>query len=131
MPRVARTAIVLVVAVTSGCGGGDSSGRPSERTAVSKAVYSQRIDAGGLDVLAWFKDLSQILLYGSDLNETGRGEAADHIELIQNRIREQADWLDGVIPPEDAKAANAELVDALRDYAGELDGFKKAMGTPA
>ena len=131
MSRIALTAIVLVVAVTAGCGGGGSSERAIERTPVSKAVYGQRIDALGLDVLAWFKDLSQIFFYASDLNEAGRGEAADHIELIQNRIQEQADWLDGVVPPENVKVENAELVDALRDYSGELDGFKKDMGTPS
>lgn len=123
MSRVALTVVILVVAVTSGCGGSDSGGA----TLVSKAEYEQRIDAVGSGVPAWFKDLSQILFYQFDLNQAGRDEAADHIELIQKRIRDQADGLDGVIPPKDAEAEHDELIDALRDYAGELDGSNNAM----
>lgn len=116
--------VILVVAVTSGCGGSDSGGA----TLVSKAEYEQRIDAVGSGVPAWFKDLSQIFFYQSGLNQAGRDEAADHIELIQKRIRDHADGLDGMIPPEDAEAEHDELIDALRDYAGELDGFKEGNG---
>jgi hypothetical protein len=125
--RVALTVVILVVAVTSGCGGSDSGGG----TPVSKAEYERRIDAVGSDVPAWFNDLRQIFFYHLDLNQAGRDEAADHIELIQKRIRDHADGLDGVIPPEDAEAEHDELIDALRDYAGELDGFKKAMDAPS
>ncbi len=110
---------ILVVAVTSGCGGTDA----VEPTVVSEAEYEQRIDSVGSDVFLWFSDLRQIFFYSRDLDDAGRDEAADHIELIQKRIDDQADWLDGVIPPEDAKVANDELVDALRGYARELDGL--------
>jgi hypothetical protein len=122
--RVTVTVLILFVAVTSGCGGSHSGGA----TLVSKAEYEQRINAVGSGVPAWFKDLSQIVFYRLDLNKAGREEAADHIELIQKRIRDHADGLDGVIPPKDAEAEHAELIDALRDYAGELDGFKEGNG---
>jgi len=122
--RFVLAVVIFVVAVTSGCGGSDSRGA----TRVSKAEYEQRIDAVGSGIPAWFKDLRQIVFYHLDLNHAGRDEAADHIELIQKRIRDQANGLDGVIPPEDAEAAHDELIDALRDYAGELDSFKEGDG---
>lgn len=123
MSRIALTLAIFVVAVTSGCGGSDAVVPTIVPTVVSEAEYERRVDAVGSDVFLWFSDLRQIFFYSQDLNDDGRDEVAGHIELIQKRIREQADGLDGVIPPQDAEAAHDELIDGLRDYADELGDF--------
>ncbi len=119
----AAVTFILVGAVMSGCGGGGSGGG----TVVSQAEYEERIDAFASDLFGWFSDLRQISFYAPDLDEAGRHEAAGQIELIQERMRGEANLLEGLVPPEDAEAAHDELIDALRSYAGELDGF---MDTP-
>jgi hypothetical protein len=128
MKRAALTVGLLVMVATTGCGGGDT----IAATTVSEAAYEQRIDDIGNSVFLWFSDLRQIFFYASDLNDAGRKEVDRQIELIQTRIGEQADALEGVIPPDSAAAAHGDLIDALRDYSGELDDFDKAMsGSPS
>jgi hypothetical protein len=50
----------------------------------------------------------------------------DRVEDAQAELREAADELEGLEPPEDAEAANAQIAAGFRLYADELDRLRNA-----
>lgn len=53
-------------------------------------------------------------------------ELPDRVEDAQAELREAADELEGLEPPEDAEAANAQIAAGFRLYADELDRLQNA-----
>jgi hypothetical protein len=53
-------------------------------------------------------------------------EMADRVEDAQDELREAADELEAVEPPDEARAANAQIAEGFRLYADELDRLKLA-----
>jgi hypothetical protein len=53
-------------------------------------------------------------------------ELAGRVEDAQAELREAAGELEDVTPPEEAEAANAQIAEGLRLYAGELDRLRNA-----
>jgi hypothetical protein len=53
-------------------------------------------------------------------------ELAGRVEDAQAQLREAAGELGDVTPPEEAEAANAQIAEGLRLYAGELDRLRNA-----
>ena len=49
------------------------------------------------------------------------------MESIQDKLRAQADELEGLTPPEDAAEANGTLASGMQELAGDLDAFKAAL----
>jgi hypothetical protein len=109
-PRFALFALVLVLA---GCGGGER---------LSKAEYTQELKAAGVELADASKTLAQAT--------TGPQYKAG-AEDVQDGLRQAADDLDGVNPPEDVDAANDRLVNAFRSLADEFDKVKEAAANGA
>jgi len=96
---------------------------------IGAIAREMHIHASATQLTAQVSECEQVICAEQNVNRIRPVcDRLDHIELIQKRIRDQANGLDGVIPPEDAEAAHDELIDALRDYAGELDSFKEGDG---
>ena len=53
-------------------------------------------------------------------------ELAQRVEAAQDELREAADELEGVTPPDEAEAANAQIAEGFRLYAEELDRLRQA-----
>jgi outer membrane murein-binding lipoprotein Lpp len=58
-----------------------------------------------------------------------RSELADRVEDAQRQLREGADELDGVEPPEDVGTEHQQLVDGMRRYAEDLDRLRNAAAS--
>ncbi len=98
------TALAALALVAAGCGGGE--GR------LSKAEYEQRVAEIGRDIQAGFGDLS-----GTQIDPSDLGGLADLLSRLSRALDTAADELSQLRPPEDAQAAQDELVAAARDLA--------------
>jgi hypothetical protein len=59
-------------------------------------------------------------------NVTVPGDLADHVKDAQDELREAAGELDEVEPPAEVTAENAQIAEAMRSYADDLDGLREA-----
>jgi acyl-CoA reductase-like NAD-dependent aldehyde dehydrogenase len=59
-------------------------------------------------------------------NVTDPGELAERVEDAQGELRDAAEELEGVQPPEDVEAENAQIARGFRAYAEELDRLRNA-----
>jgi hypothetical protein len=103
-------AVLLVVA---GCGGGGGGGTP-----LSKAEYEQQMQAIG-------QDLSKAL--DTSGGSASAAEAVTTVENAQEMLREAADKMDEMTPPEDITTEHDQLVAGVRQFADDLDGVISAL----
>ncbi len=117
MTRRAWGAAALVAAgLAAGCGGGDDR--------LSQGEYEDRVADVGTDLEESFDDLSGTFEQGEGAS---LDEAADQIGQIQESMRERADELDDLEPPEDVQEAHDKLVEGLNGFADDLDEFRQAV----
>ena len=104
---LARTLPIVVVALlVSGCGG---EGR------LSKEEYAAKVRSIYADVERAFRSTN-----------VPTNELAPRIEAAQEQLRDSADELDGVEPPEDVATEHSQLVDGMRGFADDLDRLRNA-----
>lgn len=101
-------AALLCVAGLAGCAGAD--GR------LSKTEYEQKVQSVYAEVQQAFVRT----------NVTDPGELAERVEDAQDELRDAADELEGVQPPEDVEAENAQIAGGFRAYAEDLDRLRNA-----
>jgi hypothetical protein len=106
-----RTAIcallsMLVVLALAACGG----------DRLSKREYEQRVRSEYADVQQAFRATSGA--QGEEL--------AARIEDAQQELRDAADALDGVEPPDEVRKENEEVVEGMRRYADDLEELREA-----
>jgi predicted nuclease with TOPRIM domain len=105
--RRARTLLLLSVGfLLAGCGGDDQ---------LTKQEYAAKVRAVYADVQESFQ-----------ATNVPQGELAPRIEAAQEQLRDSADELDEVEPPEDVETEHAQLVDGMRRYADDLDRLRNA-----
>jgi phosphoglycolate phosphatase-like HAD superfamily hydrolase len=97
----------LVGVLTTGCGG----------DRLSKREYEQKVRSEYADVQQAF------LATGASL---GTPDLAEKIADAQEQLREAAEALEGIEPPENVEEENEEIVEGLREYAEDLDGVREA-----
>ena len=103
----ARTLLTLLVGLLiAGCGGDDR---------LTKDEYAQKVRAVYGDVQEAFQ-----------ATNVPQGELAARVEAAQQQLREGADELEDVEPPEDVERAHEELVEGMRRYADDLDRLRNA-----
>jgi septal ring factor EnvC (AmiA/AmiB activator) len=103
----ARTLLMLSVGfVLAGCGS-------EER--LTKPEYAQKVRAVYADLQKAFA-----------ATNVPRSELAPKVAAAQEQLRDSADELDGVEPPEDVETEHSQLVDGMRRYADDLDRLRNA-----
>ena len=102
--------LLVVLVVLVGCG--------ADR--LSSSQYRERVQAIWSDVGSEFLKQQMAISRAPDATL-----AVSRVEALQRALRDGADRLDSLAPPEDAEAPNGDLVDALRDLADDLDRYKK------
>lgn len=104
--RVVRSsAVVAVFALLS------SAGCQSDEL-LTKGAYEKKVQAVGSDLIGALRATSTRLESAPKL--------AERIATVRGEISSAADQLDGLEPPMEIEENNHELVEALRDYTGEL-----------
>jgi hypothetical protein len=106
-PRFSLLALAALTIVLGGCG--------ADR--LSKTEYEQKLKGAGVELSNASKSLAQA---------TTGPEFVTGVQEVQDGLREVADDLDSVDPPEDVAPANGRLVDAFRGLADEFDQVKAA-----
>jgi HPt (histidine-containing phosphotransfer) domain-containing protein len=122
MPRVSFLCALLTAMLLTACGegtGGD---------ALSKQEYQDRLNTTRTELSTSFEAL------GTQLEDALKGsgsldDAASEVESIQEKLRAQADELDGLTPPDDAAEANDKLASGMQELADDLDAFKSALAS--
>ena len=99
--------IVLVALALGACGGGD--GR------LSKEEYEDKVRSVYAEVQEAFARTN-----------VAPEELADRVEAAQEQLREAADELEDMQPPEEVEAENAQIVLGMRAYAEDLDRLRNA-----
>ena len=120
MPRVPFLCAILTVILLSACGGGNGG------DALSKQEYQDRLDTTRTELSASFEALGT-QLEGALKGSSSLDDAASEVESIQEKLRAQADELEGLTPPDAATEANDALASGMQELADDLDAFKSAL----
>ncbi len=104
-PAAWLTLALLVCAALAGCAGG------GDEEPLTKRAYEQK-------VRTLYAGIQQAFLATRGVS---REELPERIEAAQDEIREAADELDEIEPPENVAFENRELVEGLRADADDLD----------
>ena len=107
-PRLLLLALAALTLALAGCG---------SKSRLSKGAYEGVLTKTGKELAEASKALAK--------EKTGE-EFVSGAEQIQAGLREAADDLDDVRPPDDVDAANDRFVDALRGLADEFDKVRVA-----
>ena len=102
------------------CGGGNGG------DALSKQEYQDRLDTTRTELSTSFDALGT-QLEGALKGSGSLDDAASEVESIQEKLRAQADELEGLTPPDDAAKANDKLASGMQELADDLDAFKSAL----
>jgi hypothetical protein len=113
MTRVIAVLAAAVLLVAAGCGGGGDGGD----TPLTKAEYEQQMQAIGEDLSA--------ALDTSDASSAST--AVTQVEEAQGTLREAADQMDEMTPPEDISTEHDQLVGGVRQFADDLDEVITAL----
>ena len=106
MTRACTLLTLFAGLLLAGCGG---EGR------LSKQEYAQKVRAVYGDVQQAFQ-----------ATNVPQEELAARVEAAQEQLRESADELEDVEPPEEVERENEELVEGMRRYADDLDRLRNA-----
>jgi hypothetical protein len=113
--RGAATLAALSLAlVAAGCGSGSGSGGGE----LSKAQYEQHLQADSQAITKAFTPLRK--------PPQTLAQLASQLKVGEDKLRGAADDLDGVKPPKNVQADNAALVKGFREFADELELYRKA-----
>jgi len=110
LTRILLLPLLAVALVLAGCG----SEPPRE---VTKAQYQQELARIGAEAGAAGSELGRSI----DI-ATFNG----NVDKFADTLRDLADELDGLKPPENVRAANALLADSFRGFADEMEPVKDA-----
>jgi hypothetical protein len=120
VPRVSFLCTLLTAMLLTACGGGNGG------DALSKQEYQDQLDTTRTELSTSFDALGTQLEGG--LQGSGSlDEAASEVESIQEKLRAQAEELEGLTPPDDAAEANDTLASGMQELADDLDAFKSAL----
>lgn len=124
MTRALLVALVALVALSAGCGGGGDS--------LSQEEYQQELNQAATDLTEASGTLGAALSQAM-IGEGSFDEAADEMAAIRDELESTADDLDGVDAPEEAADAHERLVDSLRAYSDDLEEIEGQLedGTEA
>lgn len=109
--RTGRAILPLLAAAALAAGGCGDDGRRLE-----KAEYEEKVRSAYAEVQEAFQQT----------NVPSLDELAGRVEDARKQLREAADELEGLQPPEDVEAENAQIVQAMRAYADDLDRLRNA-----
>lgn len=122
MPPVRRVSLLLALLTAmllTACGGGGGD-------ALSKQEYQDRLNTTRTELSTSFDALGT-QLEGALTGSGSLDDAASEVELIQEKLRAQADELESLTPPDDAAEANDKLASGMQELAEDLDAFKSAL----
>jgi hypothetical protein len=108
---VARIGFVIAIGASLAlvaCGG--------EKERLSKPEYEERVRSVYADVQEAFRRT----------DVTDQTELDDRVEDAQEELRRAAGALEDVDPPDEVEAENAQIAEAMRTYADDLDGLREA-----
>ena len=111
---VATLAVLALALAAAGCGGGGKGGGSAQ---LSKNQYEARVQKDGDEIRNVFKPLST--------PPASLKQLAGSIKKGQDKLREVADDLDGVRPPDEVSEDNDKLVAGLRKLADQLEPLRK------
>jgi hypothetical protein len=130
----AVTALLIGAAIllAAGCGGGGSStsGSPAagttttaDTTASTTTSAEETTPLPKADYVRKMKTIGRSL--STSLNTLGSATtaaaAAKALQAVQTDLRDAAERIESLAPPEAVKSLHAQLVKAVRDFADELD----------
>jgi hypothetical protein len=92
--------------LVAGCGGGGGE-KP-----LSKAEYQKEMQTIGMKLGTSLTSLG---------SATSAPKAATALKKVQGELRDAADELDGIAPPEAVSSEHGDLVAGVREFADELD----------
>jgi hypothetical protein len=101
------TGAVVAIALT-GCGGGGT---------LSKSQYQERLQQSGHELTTALAALSR---------SNSKDEFVTGVDNVEKALKDAADDLDGITPPEDVRSANDRLVEGFRKLADDFDQVKAA-----
>jgi hypothetical protein len=87
-----------------------------ENERLSEAEYAERVRSVYADVQEAFRQ--------TDVDD--QSELAGRVEDAQEELRSAAGELEGVDPPDEVEAENAQIAEAMRTYADDLDRLREA-----
>jgi HPt (histidine-containing phosphotransfer) domain-containing protein len=122
MPRVSFLCALLTAMLLTACGGGTGG------DALSKQEYQERLNTTRTELSTSFEALGT-QLEGALKGSASLDDAASEVESIQEKLRAQADELEGLTPPDDAAEANDKLASGMQELADDLDAFKSALAS--
>jgi uncharacterized phage infection (PIP) family protein YhgE len=122
MPRVSFLCALLTAMLLTACGGGTGG------DALSKQEYQDRLNTTRTELSTSFEALGT-QLEGALKGSGSLDDAASEVESIQEKLRAQADELEGLTPPDDAAEANDKLTSGMQELADDLDAFKSALAS--
>jgi hypothetical protein len=105
-------ALVLLLAAVGALAGCNGEGREQ----LTKAEYEERVRTVYADVQEAFRE--------TDVED--RDELADRVADAQDALRDAAGELDGVDPPDEVDAENAQIAESMSAYADDLDALREA-----
>ncbi|MFN8222579.1 MAG: hypothetical protein U0R50_04935 [Gaiellales bacterium] len=119
-------AVVAIAATVSGCGGG-SGGQ------LSKDEYEAKVTSAGKELAASFESIStEAQSISGDITSLDDAKDAfaklgDVVGTGETNLRDFADELESLSPPDDAKEGNQKLVDGFRKMADSFGGLRSAL----
>ena len=117
--RGAAIAAAAALALAAGCGGGGG-----ER--LSKEEYQRELASARGELEDAFAGLEKAL-QAAGAGSGSLEKAAGEVENIQEELKEAADDLDGVAPPENVEEAHDELVEGMRALSEDMETFREAI----
>jgi HPt (histidine-containing phosphotransfer) domain-containing protein len=121
--RVFLLCAFLAAMLLTACGGRGGGG-----DALSKQEYQDRLNTTRTELSTSFEALGT-QLEGALKGSASLDDAASEVESIQEKLRAQADELEGLTPPDDAAEANDKLASGMQELADDLDAFKSALAS--
>jgi DNA uptake protein ComE-like DNA-binding protein len=106
--------LACAVAIPAGCGGGDG-GSKTTTNSKADAAYMRELAQTGATLQKTFGDISDQT--GSN---TSSAQIAARLEKGAAAVQQSADNFAKITPPAAAKSAHQELVEGLREIAGQL-----------
>jgi hypothetical protein len=109
-PRALALSLAVAGAlVVAGCSG-------DGRERLSKTEYEETVRSVYAGVQEAFRQT----------NVTAPSDLADRVGDAQDELRQAAGELEDVDPPDEVEAENAQIAEAMRAYADDLDGLRDA-----
>jgi TolA-binding protein len=109
-PRALALSLAVAGAlVVAGCSG-------DGRERLSKTEYEETVRSVYAGVQEAFRQT----------NVTVQSDLADRVGDAQHELRQAAGELEDVDPPDEVEAENAQIAEAMRAYADDLDGLREA-----